>query len=172
MTGPEETKGSMTGAEKSPEVKESCAFTDEDANSAESGVELAPLELALRQTLQPVELPLGFADRVMAAASMQPPVGAGLVVSIAADRSSARKKMPAGVAKVLPFRSWRVVAGGALAASLVAGSFLVKQGHQRQERQHAAAVANQQFETATRITEQTLERTREQLRRAGVPSLE
>jgi hypothetical protein len=56
--------------------------------------------------------------------------------------------------------------GTALAAMLLLIAFTGIQVHQRHERREHA---EQQFEEATRITDQTLEQTREQLQRAGVP---
>jgi hypothetical protein len=56
--------------------------------------------------------------------------------------------------------------GTAVAAMLLLIAFTGIQVHQRHERRERA---EQQFETATRITDQALEHTREQLQRAGVP---
>jgi hypothetical protein len=56
--------------------------------------------------------------------------------------------------------------GTAVAAMLLLVAFTGVQAHQRHERRERA---EQQFETATRITDQALEHTREQLQRAGVP---
>ena len=121
-----------------------------------SGLETTPFEAELQSALQPAALPAGFVERVLAAAA-------------AVETGPARVPKRA---KLLPFRPWRTVAGGAIAAGLLAGSFFTVQAHQRQEREHAAVLANQQFETATRITDETLQRTREQLRRAGVDASE
>ena len=128
---------------------------DREGDAADlTPTEQVTLEHALRGALRPVALPAGFADRVVASRfPMAVPAGA------------------AGRAKVLPFRRWRAVASGAVAACLLAGFFGAEEVHQRRERVHAAA-ANQQFETATRITNQALEHTREQLRRAGVEPLQ
>jgi hypothetical protein len=62
----------------------------------------------------------------------------------------------------------RVWSGGAIAAALVAGVFAGQQVHERRERQKAE-LAEQQFETAMRITDQTLDQVRLQLQQAGVP---
>jgi hypothetical protein len=59
-------------------------------------------------------------------------------------------------------RAWM---GGAIAAVLAMGIFVGAHVHEQHERR---AVAQQQFETAQRITDQTLERTREQLERQGI----
>ncbi len=121
------------------------------ANDAERA---AVWERALREALQPVELPMGFADRV---------------VTAAAEGRASRK------AKVLPMPPfwgtggrWRMAVGGAVAASLMVGSFAAEGIHQRRVRAQAQAAANQQFAVATRVTDEALARMRVQLRRAGV----
>jgi negative regulator of sigma E activity len=58
-----------------------------------------------------------------------------------------------------------VWAGSALAAVLVVGAFVGGHIHVRHQRE---AVARQQFETATQITNRALEHAREQVERAGV----
>jgi hypothetical protein len=76
-------------------------------------------------------------------------------------------KLPGG-GRVLAFpkmKFWTAWAAGAVAAVIVLG---VVQGD-RIEQQHERRVkAQQEFETAQRITDQTLQRTREQLQRAGI----
>jgi hypothetical protein len=62
-------------------------------------------------------------------------------------------------------RVWFAPAGFALAALLLAGVFTGARVHEQHERE---AAATQQFEAATRITDQALEHTREQLAKAGV----
>ena len=70
-------------------------------------------------------------------------------------------------------RSWRVFAmpqarawmGGAIAAVLAMGCFVGAHIHTQHERR---VQAQQQFEAAERITDQALERTREQLRAQGI----
>jgi hypothetical protein len=64
-----------------------------------------------------------------------------------------------------PVRAWFAPAGFALAALLLVGVVTGERMHQRHERE---AVATQEFEQATRITDQALEHTREQLAKAGV----
>jgi hypothetical protein len=54
--------------------------------------------------------------------------------------------------------------GGAVAALLVVGVFGAEQIHVRQQRERA----ERNFELSERITQQTLEHTREQLQRAGI----
>ena len=124
----------------------------EDESTPEA---LMVFEGELGQALRPIDLPADFAERIAARA-------AAATTPVQAPKQG----------RLLPFQSRRWVTGGAIAASLLAGSLVFEQAHQRQVRAHAAAVANQQFETATRITEETLERTRAQLRRAGVPAVE
>ena len=92
----------------------------------------------LGQALQRVEAPLGFAGRVMARVP--------------------RARMPAG-----NVRRWPVALTWSLAAALLAGVGLgAEVRHQRQQR-----AAEQQFNTAMRVTDRALEQTREQLSRAG-----
>lgn len=108
----------------------------------------AELEQELTQALRRVDAPAGFAERTMA--RVQPAAGT-----------------PRGKLLTMPGRL-RVWAGGAIAAALVAGAFAGQQVHERHERQKAA-LAEQQFETAMRITDQTLDHVRLQLQQAGVP---
>jgi hypothetical protein len=61
---------------------------------------------------------------------------------------------------------WMGGVGIGIAAALVLSVFVGEQVHVRHQREQAA---EQQFETATRITDRALEHTREQLQRAGVP---
>lgn len=99
-------------------------------------------EQALAKALQRVDAPEGFAGRVM-------------------ERAFART--PKMVVMPKP-RAW---VGGAIAAVLVLGAFGAEQVHVRRERERAA-LATRQFEAATRITDQALRQTREQLRQAGL----
>ena len=59
-------------------------------------------------------------------------------------------------------RAWM---GGAIAAVLALGIFVGTQVHEQHERK---VVAQQQFETAERITDETLARTRAELERQGI----
>ena len=82
--------------------------------------------------------------------------------------------------------AWRAVhaqawgAGALAAAALALALFAGQQAHQRREQDRdlaqKRAIANQQFEASVRILDQTVgsieERTREQLRRAGVSGIE
>lgn len=107
----------------------------------------AGLERELTQALRHVDAPEGFAERTMARVQASGPTRGKLLT------------MPARV---------RVWGGGAIAAALVVGVFAGQQVHERHERQKAE-LAEQQFETAMRITDQTLDQVRLQLQQAGVP---
>ena len=107
---------------------------------------LTEFEQQLTQAMRRVDPPEGFAERVLARAKTQQVSPTNLLV------------MPARV---------RVWAGGAIAAVLAIGAFVGQQVHVRQER-HKAEVAQQQFETALRITDETLDQVRLQLQEAGV----
>ena len=61
----------------------------------------------------------------------------------------------------------KVWMGGAIAAALLLGAFGAEQVHVRREREKSE-IATRQFEAATRIEDQALQKTREQLARAGV----
>ena len=102
-------------------------------------------EERLTQAFRPVEAPDGFADRVIARSQSAP-----------------------GLAKVIrmPVRT-RAWASGAIAAVLFAGVFFGGQAHARHEREKAEQ-AQQQFDAAMRITDQTLDHVRAQLQQAGV----
>ncbi len=102
------------------------------------------LERDLTAALRHTDAPAGFADRVMARAT------------------------PPKRATMLAFPRWRTAVSGAMAASVIAATFLAGTFQHRREQARERATANQQFETATRITDQTLAHTREQLERAGI----
>ena len=101
-------------------------------------------ERELTRALQRVDAPEGLAVRIM-------------------ERAAG----PAA-AKVVPIRRWAVVQqrwfGGTLAAALALGGFAGEQMHRR----HQQELADQQFDTAVRITGHALDQTRAQLLRAGV----
>jgi hypothetical protein len=99
-------------------------------------------EHRLTQALQRLDAPVGFADRVMVRVEAAP----RRKVFVMSPRTS----------------TW---VSGAIAAMLAIGIFTGERVHQRHERERA----EQQFETATRITDQALAHAREQLQRAGVP---
>jgi type VI protein secretion system component VasF len=109
---------------------------------------LTKFEQELMQAMRAFDPPEGFAERVMerAQASEQP-----------------RAKIFA-MPRRLPL--WT---SGAIAAALLLGVFFGVQTHLRQQREQAE-LAQQQFELAMRITDRTLEHTRQQLWSAGVLS--
>ena len=112
------------------------------------GPETDGFELQLTRAMRRVEAPEGFAASVM-------------------ERAAA----PAVLSKVVVMRPRLRVqmwVGGAIAAMLVVGVFGSEEVHVRHQREEAA-VATRQFEAAMRIEDQTLQRTRERLARAGVP---
>jgi len=107
---------------------------------------LSRFEEELMRALRPVDAPEGFADRVLERAA-QP---------------EARR------AKVLAMpRRVRVWAGGAIAATVLAGVFVTHEVRLRNQRLEAERV-QQQFEAAIRITGDTLDDVRRQLQQAGV----
>lgn len=62
-------------------------------------------------------------------------------------------------------RAWM---GGAIAAVLAMGVFVGAHVHEQHEQHERQMVAQQQFETAERITDETLERTRVELEQRGI----
>ena len=109
-------------------------------------------EKQVAQALRQVDVPSGFADRLMARAEEQ-----NLPATIVTPRSTG--------AKVIAFPKPRSVwMSGAIAAALFVGTFIGVDVHRQQKRERAT----QEFETATRITDQAMQHTREQLERAGV----
>ena len=105
-------------------------------------------EQDLARSLRRVDAPAGLLDRILLAAEAGQPV---------AKPASARSR-------ILMFPSHRSWIGGALAACLVMGVLGGERMHQ--ERQRAAA--QQQFDTATQITNRALEQARQQVQRAGI----
>jgi hypothetical protein len=118
---------------------------DEVNRPEDLGGEFAELEQELRRMLQRVDAPEGFAERTMARAR-----GAG----------ASRGKLLTMPSRL---RTW---GSGAIAAALVAGVLIGEQVHVRHERERAEA--QQQFEAAMRITGETLDEARLQIREAGV----
>ena len=106
-------------------------------------------EQDLAGALRRVDPPHGMLDRILTVAE--------------AERTVA-KPVPAR-SKILMFPRQRSWLGGALAACLVLGVFGGERLHE--ERQRAAA--QQQFDTATQITNRALEQARQQVERAGIP---
>jgi hypothetical protein len=107
-------------------------------------------ERQLTHALRQVDPPAGFADRILARAE-----------SPAEPQTPTRAKV---VAMPSRLRLWT---SGALAATLLVAAVLTQQTHERHERERAE-VAQQQFDAAMRITDQTLEHVRQQLQQAGV----
>ena len=109
-------------------------------------------EEQLVRELRRVDAPEGFTLRVLDRVS-----------------DSAVRKTPLR-ARVLTMPAWsfkpRVWVGGAIAAALVLGCFAAKQVRARQQ-QEKAELAQQQFETAMRVTDHALGQTRAHLERAG-----
>ncbi len=123
------------------------------AHGAEEQAAEAAFERDLVGALRPLQLPAGFAERLEARR---------------AEQGETPAPATAGrMAKVLPFRTLRVVGGGAIAAMLLAGVFAAEDVRQHREQAQRRALATQQFETANRITAQALAHTREELERAG-----
>lgn len=102
-------------------------------------------ERQLARALRRVEAPEGFAARVMG--RVDAPVPAKVVE--------------------MPRRQAPMWIGGAIAAMLAVGALVGEAVHVRHQREEAA-VATQQFEAAMRVTDQALDQTRAQLKRAGL----
>ncbi|WP_263380691.1 hypothetical protein [Granulicella paludicola] len=122
-----------------------------NTESVQKAFEANDFETKLTQAMQRVDAPEGFAARIM---------------DRVAKPAEAVAVPPAPTTgKVIAFRSrvQRYAALG-LAAMLALGVFGLEEIHQRHERE----AATQQFETATRITDQALAHTRQQLAKAGV----
>jgi hypothetical protein len=113
--------------------------------------ELAPdaFELQLTRAMRRVDVPEGFAARVMDRAAAPEDVAQKVIVI--RPRSG-----------LLRMQTWT---GGAIAAVLVLGMFGAEQLHQRHER---TVMADQQFAVAVQVTDHALAQTREQLARAGL----
>lgn len=108
------------------------------------------LERELTAALRPLKMPADFTQRVLARVEGE------------ADKPVPRR------AAVLPFRARQMVGGAAIAAALVGGVFATEAAREHRERERRQAAATQQFEAATRITDQALAHTRYELDRAGV----
>ena len=104
------------------------------------------IEHELKRALRRVDPSDGFAERTVALASL----------------SAARPR------RVLMMTArTRLLAGGAIAATLLAGVLTGEEIHLRRQRERAE-LAQRQFEAAMRITDETLEHVRQQLQQAGV----
>ena len=106
-------------------------------------------ERELNAALRPLRLPVGLAERIVTAgrAERVPP-----------------SHRPVGVFS-LPARRW--LGGAAIAAVLVSGVFATEDLRQNRLRERQRALATEQFEAATRITDRVLEHTREHLEQVG-----
>jgi hypothetical protein len=111
------------------------------------GMELDEFEQQLTQALCRVNAPEGFAARVLERATLP------AKVAVMRPRLAA-----------LRGRAW---VGGAIAAMLALAVFVGDQAYVRHERERAA-LANQQFAMAMRVTDHALDQTRAQLERAGL----
>jgi hypothetical protein len=102
---------------------------------------------------------------------VQPPETLAKFLAIAAEahehkRRTGRRWFRPASGGLLFINPWpRAFAGGLLTAALMLGAFVAEQAHRR----HQQAEATQEFATSMRITDEAIERTREQLLRAGVP---
>jgi hypothetical protein len=113
----------------------------------------AEVEEHLAYALRPVAPPNGFADRIVARAVQISPSTRAKVVEM-----TGRRRLWTG---------WTIWTSGAIAAALLAGFFITGQTRARHQRQEVER-AEHQFEVALRITDETLEQTRQQLHEAGV----
>ncbi len=109
-------------------------------------------EREVTSALASLRLPDGFTDRVLARAE---------------DPAALPHRSPSGRGKVLPFRVRQAIAGGAIAATLLAAVLGTEGIREHREQLRKQAVATQEFATATRITAQAMAHTFEELRRAG-----
>lgn len=160
------------------------------------GREREVLEAALSSALRPMNPPPGFAEAVLRRAGLRgllvdAPLVSGSAERVHRDPNAARRgssNLRAGglhpvLGRVLGWPAARIQAWGAgalAAAALALAVFAGEQVHLRRTQEHdlarKRALANQQFEASVRILDQTVgsieERTREQLRRAGVSGME
>jgi hypothetical protein len=111
-------------------------------------------EERLRKAMQRVDAPPAMIKFLQAAAEVQ------------AERLLPRRERKHKWAFSLPrpqFAGWMT---GTFATALAVGVFVGGQAYHRHEQK---MLATQQFETATRITNQALDQARQQLQQAGVP---
>jgi hypothetical protein len=111
-------------------------------------LKLAEFELQLARAMRHVDVPEGFAGRVM-------------------DKAASPAEVEEKVLVMRPRSGlWRMQAwmGGAVAAVLALGMYGAEVLHQRREQ----AKADQQFAVAMQVTDHALAQTREQLQRAGL----
>jgi hypothetical protein len=105
-------------------------------------------EQELTRRMRRVDPPEGFMERLMERAEAEAPTPAKVLT------------MP----RRMVFRAW---VGGAIAAMLVTGVFIGERVHVRSE-ERKQALAQQQFETAMRVTDHALDQTRASLQKAGL----
>ena len=124
----------------------------EERNAEPGDGKMDEFEERLVRELRRVDAPEGFALRVLDRVS-----------------DSAAGKTPLR-ARVLTMPAWsfkpRVWVGSAIAAALVLTCFAAEQVHVKQQREKAE-LAQQQFDTAMRVTDHALDQTRAHLERAG-----
>lgn len=106
----------------------------------------AEVEEYLVRTLRPIDPVDDLADRILYLAQKPRPVPAKMI------RMTSRVPV------------W---ASGAIAAALLVGIFVTEQTHVRHQRQKVEQ-AQRQFEAALKITNETLEQTRQELKQAGI----
>ncbi len=106
-------------------------------------------EHELTRALRPMRLPAGLAERIVSAAQSE----AG--------------QIPGRRGALISFPARRWLGGAAIAAALVSGVFATEEARQHRARERQRALAMQQFEAASRITDRALAHTREQLEQAG-----
>jgi hypothetical protein len=150
MNGPEERDQRSEIRDQVEEIRDQ----GEEARDAEFE---AALSRAMRRVEVRAELSAKFLT--LAAEAEQKRVEAG---------GGARLLKLSNLGRVLAFpqqRAWLGGVGVGLAAVLALGVFVGSRAYERHEQR---VQAQRQFETAERITDQTLEHTREQLRQAGI----
>jgi hypothetical protein len=111
---------------------------------------MSEFERELTKAMRHVDAPWTLAESVMAA--------------VKAEEQRKTRLFPRGWS-FSKAQAWFAPAGFALAALLLVGVVIGERVHERHKRE---VTATQQFEQATRITDQALEHTREQLAKAGV----
>jgi len=120
--------------------------------------EMDLFERALQKALRPVSPPETLAKFLAIAAEAQEQ-------QRRTGRRWFRPRGRSGSLGLLFVTPWpRVWAGGTMAAALLLCGLVGEQAYQR----HQHAVADQEFETSLRITNEALERTRAQLLQAGI----
>jgi len=121
-------------------------------------------EQALSRAMQRVEVPAETSAKLLALAqeAEQKRVHAGDGLRLIRFSNSGRVlAMP----RLPQTRAWM---GGAIAAVLAMGVFAGAHIHEQHEQHERQMMAQQQFEAAERITDETLARTREQIERKGI----